>query len=157
NPATVERGKYYAVPGTPTPVVDGSRIAGGGGTRDMTKGFFDRINPKIESQLETPAEAQISLSGSLEGDLVKANVTVDWVQSPSPDLKLQLALTEDEVRYTGENGIRFHPMVVRSLGGKEAAGFTLTGSSPTKIQWTFDLKTMSTDLKNYLDTYEQAG
>ena len=157
NPATVERGKYYAVPGTPTPVVDGFRLPSSGGPRDMTKGFFDRVNPKIESQLELPAQAQIILTGSWEGDVVRANVTVDEIKAPSPDLKLQVALTEEEVRYTGENGIRFHPMVVRSLGGKDANGFALTGAAPAKIEWTFDVKAMSTDLKKYLDSYEQEG
>ena len=157
NPATVERGKYYAVPGTPTPVVDGFRLPSAGGSRDMTRGFFDRVNPKIESELESPAQAQITLTGWLEGDLVRAKVTVDEVKTPSVDLKLQIALTEEEVRYTGENGIRFHPMVVRSLGGKEANGFALTGSAPTKIEWTFDVKAMSAELKKYLDAYEQQG
>jgi len=157
NPATVERGKYYAVPGTPTPVIDGFKLSGGGGSRDMTKGFFDRVNPKIESQLESPAQAQITLTGTLEGDLVKANVTVDEVKTPSADLKVQIALTEEEIRYTGENGIRFHPMVVRSLGGKDANGFALTGSAPTKVEWTFDVKAMSSELKKYLDSYEQQG
>ena len=157
NPATVERGKYYAVPGTPTPVVDGFRIPGGGGPRDMTKGFFDRVNPKIESQLELPAQAQINLTGSWEGDSVKANAIVDQIKTPSPDLRLQIVLTEEEVRYTGENGIRFHPMVVRSLGGKDANGFSLTGSAPAKIEWTFDVKAMRTDLKKYLDSYELEG
>ena len=157
NPATVERGKYYTVPGTPTSVVDGIKLSGGGGSRDMTKGFFDRVNPKIESELESPAQAQITLTGTVEGDLVKANVTVDEVKTPSVDLKLQIALTEEEVRYTGENGIRFHPMVVRSLGGKDANGFALTGSAPTKVEWTFDVKAMSSELKKYLDSYEQQG
>jgi tetratricopeptide (TPR) repeat protein len=157
NPATVERGKYYAVPGTPTPVIDGIKLSGGGGSRDMTKGFFERVNPKIESQLESPAQAQITLTGSFEGDLVKANVTVDEVKTPFADLKVQIALTEEEIRYTGENGIRFHPMVVRSLGGKDANGFAITGSGPTKVEWTFDVKAMSSELKKYLDSYEQQG
>lgn len=157
NPATVERGKYYAVPGTPTPVVDGFKLPSAGGSREMTKGFFDRVTPKIESQLESPAQAQITLTGTLEGDLIKANVTVDEVKAPAADLKLQIALTEEEIRYTGENGIRFHPMVVRSLGGKDANGFALTGSAPTKVEWTFDVKAMSAEIKKYLDSYEQQG
>jgi len=157
NPATVDRGKYYGVPGTPTPVVDGFRMPSAGGSRDMTKGFYDRVNPKIESELESPAQAQIAVTGAVAGDIVKANVVVDQIKAPSPDLKLQIALTEDEVRYTGENGVRFHPMVVRSLGGKEANGFTLSGSGPTTIEWTFDLKAMSDQLKKYLDGYEQQG
>ena len=157
NPATVDRGKYYGVPGTPTPVVDGFRLPSAGGSRDMTKGFYDRVNPKIESELEAPAQAQIAVTGAVAGDIVKANVVVDQIKAPSPDLRLQIALTEDEIRYTGENGVRFHPMVVRSLGGKEANGFALTGSGPTSIEWTFDLKAMSDQLKKYLDGYEQQG
>jgi len=157
NPATVDRGKYYGVPGTPTPVVDGFRLPSAGGSRDMTKGFYERVNPKIESELESPAQAQIAVTGAVAGDIVKANVVVNQIKAPSPDLKLQIALTEEEVRYTGENGVRFHPMVVRSLGGKEANGFALTGSGPTSIEWTFDLKAMSDQLKKYLDGYEQQG
>ena len=157
NPATVDRGKYYGVPGTPTPVVDGFRLPSAGGSRDMTKGFYDRVNPKIESELEAPVQAQIAVTGAVAGDIVKANVVVDQIKAPSPDLRLQIALTEDEIRYPGENGVRFHPMVVRSLGGKEANGFALTGSGPTSIEWTFDLKAMSDQLKKYLDGYEQQG
>lgn len=157
NPATVDRGKYYGVPGTPTPVVDGFRMPSSGGSRDMTKGFYDRVNPKIESELEAPAQAQIAVTGAVSGDIVKANVVVDQIKAPSPDLKVQLALTEDEVRYTGENGVRFHPMVVRGLGGKDANGFGLTASGPTTIEWTFDLKAISEQLKKYLDGYEQQG
>jgi hypothetical protein len=57
NPATVERGKYYAGAGhRPTPVVDGFKLPSAGGSREMTRGFFDRVTPKIESQLESPAQ-----------------------------------------------------------------------------------------------------
>ncbi|MDX6405704.1 MAG: hypothetical protein QOH70_3159 [Blastocatellia bacterium] len=157
NPATVERGKYYGVPGTPTPVVDGFRLPSSGGSREMTKGFYDRVNPKVETELESPATAELKLTATVEGDRVKANVTVDSVTAASKDLKLQIALTEDELRYTGENGIRFHPMVVRSLAGKDSSGFALAAAGPTSIEWTFDLKAMSDQLKKYLDTYEQQG
>jgi tetratricopeptide (TPR) repeat protein len=157
NQATMDRGKYYGVPGTPTPVVDGLRLTSSGGSREMTKGFFDRVTPKIESELELPAQAQIAVTGSIAGDTVKASVVVDQIKTPSPDLKIQLALAEEEVRYTGENGVRFHPMVVRSLGGKDASGFALSASGPTTVEWTFDVKAMSDQLKKYLDDYEKAG
>ena len=157
NQATTDRGKYYGVPGTPTPVVDGVRLTSSGGNREMTKGFYDRVNPKIETELESPAQAQIALTGSISGDVVKASVVVDQIKAPSPDLKIQLALAEEEIRYTGENGVRFHPMVVRSLGGKDANGFALSASGPTTVEWTFDMKAMSDLLKKYLDDYEKAG
>ena len=105
----------------------------------------------------SPAQAQIALTGSIAGDVVKANVVVDQVKAASPDLRIQLALAEEEIRYTGENGIRFHPMVVRSLGGKDANGFALAASGPTTVEWTFDVKAMSDQLKKYLDDYEKAG
>src|SRR6266403_1086819 len=157
NPATVERGKYYGVPGTPTPVVDGFKLPSSGGSRDMAKGFYDRVNPKVETELESPANAELKLTATADGDGIRANVTVDKVTAASTDLKLQIALTEDELRYTGENGIRFHLMVVRSLAGKDSLGFALASSGPTKIQWTFDLKAISDQLKKYLDSYEQQG
>jgi tetratricopeptide (TPR) repeat protein len=157
NPATVERGKYYGVPGTPTPVVDGFKLPSSGGSRDMTKGFYDRVNPKVEAELESPANAELKLTATGDGDGIRANVTVDKVTATSPDLRLQIALTEDELRYTGENGIRFHPMVVRSLAGKDSQGFALTAAGPTNIQWTFDVKAISDQLKKYLDSYEQQG
>ena len=157
NPATVERGKYYGVPGTPTPVVDGFKLPSSGGSRDMAKGFYDRVNPKVETELESPANAELKLTATADGEGIRANVTVDKVTAASPDLKLQIALTEDELRYTGENGIRFHPMVVRSLAGKDSLGFALASFGPTKIQWTFDVKAISDQLKKYLDSYEQQG
>ncbi|HMJ26633.1 MAG TPA: tetratricopeptide repeat protein [Pyrinomonadaceae bacterium] len=157
NAATVERGKYYGVPGTPTPVVDGLRLPSSGGSREMTKGFYDRINPKVEAELESPANADIKLTATADGDGIKANVTVDKVTAASPDLKLQIALTENELRYTGENGMRFHPMVVRSLAGKDSLGFALAAAGPTNVEWTFDLKAMTDQLRKYLDSYEQQG
>jgi hypothetical protein len=123
----------------------------------MTKGFYDRVNPKVETELEAPANAELKLTAALEGDRVKANVTVDKITAASPDLKLQIALTEDELRYTGENGIRFHPMVVRSLAGKDSLGFAVASGGPTNVEWSFDLKAMSDQLKKYLDSYEQQG
>ena len=36
---------------------------------------------------------------------------------PTRKLGCQVALVEEMVHYTGENGVRFHPMVVRSLAG----------------------------------------
>jgi tetratricopeptide (TPR) repeat protein len=157
NAATVERGKYYGVPGTPTPVLDGLKLPSSGGSREMTKGFYDRVNPKVETALESPASADIKLTATADGNGIKANVIVDKVTAASPDLKLQIALTENELRYTGENGMRFHPMVVRSLAGKDSLGFALASAGPTNIEWTFDLKAMTDQLKKYLDTYEQGG
>jgi hypothetical protein len=83
---------------------------------------------------------------------VKAEV--DKVKSKSPDLKLQVALVEEHLTYSGENGIRFHPMVVRSLGGAQAEGFTIDPSKATSVEHTFDLAKITEELKAHLDDFE---
>jgi len=37
--------------------IDGKQ-SGGGGSRDMTQSFYDRVNPDVEKELETPAESR---------------------------------------------------------------------------------------------------
>jgi hypothetical protein len=58
--------------------------------------------------------------------------------------------------HSGENGVRFHPMVVRSLGGDKAGGFDLT-AVPATIEHTFDLAKIKDELKAHLDDYEVNG
>ncbi|WP_433984222.1 hypothetical protein RBB78_03750 [Tunturiibacter empetritectus] len=70
-----------------------------------------------------------------------------------PHLVANFALVEDDVRYSGENGIRFHRMVVRSLAQPAGTGSPV---EPGKtLEATFDPAAVSATLKTYLDTYEQ--
>jgi len=70
-----------------------------------------------------------------------------------PHLVANIALVEDEVRYSGENGIRFHRMVVRSLAQPAGSGSPVEPGKP--LEATFDSATISATLKSYLDGYEQ--
>jgi hypothetical protein len=74
--------------------------------------------------------------------------------SPSePHLVANFALVEDDIRYSGENGIRFHRMVVRSLAHQAGSGSPV---EPGKtLDATFDPAAISASLKSYLDAYEQ--
>jgi hypothetical protein len=56
---------------------------------------------------------------------VNVKATVSSGADKSDKLRLQIALVEDQVHYSGENGLRFHEMVVRSL----AAVSTVTAGS----------------------------
>ena len=69
NPSTQARAKYYAIQGVPGYAIDGKQ-SGGGGSREMTQGFYDRVNPDVEKQLETAAEADVKLEASIEGSTV---------------------------------------------------------------------------------------
>jgi thiol-disulfide isomerase/thioredoxin len=143
--------KAYAVNGVPTFLIDGKRTSGGG-PREMTKSVYDRFGDDIQKALETPAEARMTAGASITGKSVSVHATVREVQNESEDvqeLKVKIALVEKMLRYNGENGIRFHPMVVRSI-----QSFDLKGES---YAHSFDLDAVSKAAREHLDDYEAKG
>ncbi|MEI9975031.1 MAG: hypothetical protein WDO73_25060 [Ignavibacteriota bacterium] len=157
NPATQARSKYYGVTGVPTYAVDGTTVKSSGGNRDGAKQIFERIQTPIEADLETPAEAAIALKASQSGNTVKVSANVSGiVKNDSQELKVHVLLLEKEVTYSGENGIRFHPMVVRAMGGTNADGFAAPANA-TSVEQSWDLEKVSAGLKTHLDEYEAQG
>jgi hypothetical protein len=148
NPAAVKRASFYDVQGVPTLAIDGKTTVGGS-DRAGTKRVYDRINADIEKDLRLPAEAHLTLAAGMEGGSVKVHATVDGIKGDSKDLKLLIALVEQHLRYGGESGIRFHPMVVRDM----APAFSITEGIGT-FDYTFDVAKISSDLKAYLENYE---
>ena len=153
NLATQARGKFYAVNGVPSYAMDG-KSASGGGTREMTQSFYDRVNPDVERQLEAAAGADLKLETTMEGQAIKAKVAISNVKSDSDKLKLHIVLAEERLRYTGENGVRFHPMVVRSVAGQDYAGLPITTKDAVTLDWSFDLAAVAAEAKKHLDDYE---
>lgn len=152
NTAVQNRFKFYQGGGVPTYVIDGMKEVGGG-TREMTRQFYDRVNPKIEKQLEAAAEADLKLEATFDGTMIKVKAMVENVKAEG-EVKLQIILAEEMLRYSGENGVRFHPMVVRALGGKDAAGFLVDISKPAALEETFDIPKIVEGLKAHLDEFE---
>jgi thiol-disulfide isomerase/thioredoxin len=140
--------KSYAISGVPTFFIDGNKSIGGG-TREMAKSVYDRITPMVEKDLNVPAEAHITAGATLKGKTVDVNARVFGVTSVSKDLKVEIALIEKELTYSGENGIRFHPMVVRSI-----KSFDFDGQG---YRHSFDLDEVSKTVKDNLDEYESKG
>ncbi|MBZ5498593.1 MAG: tetratricopeptide repeat protein [Acidobacteriia bacterium] len=155
-PQTTARFKYYAERGVPTLAIDGATTVGGG-ARNATKGVYDRITKEIEKKLEVPAGARLNLNAVMSGSTVKTSVVVDKVTSESPDLKLHIVLVEGKLRYTGENGVRFHPMVVRSMAGTDGTGVSIKSKESQTCTWDFDLDAISAAIKKHLDEYEAGG
>jgi len=148
NPETTARSKAYGVNGVPSYAIDGKMLGGGGGGRENAKAIYERIVKPIEEDLEKPAEAKLTAHASLTGNTVKVTGTVDDIAEKPEDLKVEVLLVEKQVRYTGENGIRFHPMVVRAIGEENAEG---------SFSRTFDVDEISAGLKKHLDEYEAGG
>ena len=139
NPSTLERQKFYGVRSSPSYFIDGDSD-GGGGSADAARSLYDRkVEPIVEEHLAAPPDAALKLRATQTGATVKVRAEVSQVKSTSDKLRIQIALVEDEVRYSGENGNRFHEMVVRSLAngppppaksGVPAAGAPATGDKP---------------------------
>ncbi len=154
--ATTARYKLYGANGVPAFAIDGKKTVGGG-SRDMAPGVFERFQKDLEDDLETPAEAAVTLDARLHDSTVAVSAAVDGVKSDSKDLKVQILLVEKEIRHLGENGIRFHPMVVRAFGGDKQEGYPLDANGKGAFQASFDLAAISREIKQQLDDYEAKG
>jgi thiol-disulfide isomerase/thioredoxin len=157
NADTQARFKFYGVTGVPTYFIDGQKTMGGD-DRSRAGEVYKKFEPEIEKDLEKPAEAQLKVDAAVSGRTVTVKASTAGVKSEAKELKLQIALVEKQIRYTGENSIRFHPLVVRAMGGKDGAGFAVDAAGePASFEQTFDLDRISADLKKQLDDYEAKG
>jgi hypothetical protein len=153
SPAAIARANYYGIERTPAFAIDGAKDEKGGATREKARLVYDRIQQVIDKRLESRADADIKLEAVLDGAVVRVRATVDRVSDNSRNLKLRIALVENELRYSGENLVRIHPMVVRSF----SRAFTIKTSGATNANLTFELEKISAELKAYLDDYERNG
>jgi hypothetical protein len=152
NASVQARGKYYNVNGAPTTFIDGTRETIEGPRADAPEVFtvLDRV---VGRHLEEAAAASIQLTATMRGSVVTAEALVGKVPGGSPDLRIQLALVEQLVRYSGENGQRFHPMVTRAFGGADMNGFAMEGANTTRVAQAFDLDALAADNLKYYDDY----
>ncbi|MCX6632247.1 MAG: Omp28-related outer membrane protein [Candidatus Solibacter sp.] len=153
---TTARSKNYGVTGVPTFAIDGKKTSGGG-SRDAAPGVFERFQKDLEKDLETAAEAKVKIVAGLNGGIVRVSAAVDNVKSDSKDLKVQILLVEKEIRHLGENGIRFHPMVVRAFGGEKGEGYQIEANGNATFDASFDVEAIGKDIRKQLDEYEAKG
>jgi thiol-disulfide isomerase/thioredoxin len=83
----------------------------------------DALKPEPKPVVKAGAKAGGKAGAKVDSKAgaAKAAAPVAAVVKPDvPKLQLEFALVEDEVRYSGENGVRFHRMVVRALSPEPA-------------------------------------
>jgi thiol-disulfide isomerase/thioredoxin len=160
DPMTTEgstaRSKSYGVRGVPTYAIDGKETMGGG-SRESAPEIFDGFRKDLETDLETAAEAKVKIDAGLNGGTVKVSAAVDEVKNDSKDLKVQILLVEKEIRHLGENGILFHPMVVRAFGGEKGEGYKIDANGKGTFDASFDLEAIGKAIRKQLDDYEAKG
>jgi tetratricopeptide (TPR) repeat protein len=154
NRSTEARAALYRIAGLPTFVIDGVVEPSGGGGRDRVRAVYARLVALIDKALEQPADASLAIEASIEGGTVRVRANVSGLKSDHRPARLQIVLVEDMLRYSGENGIRFHPMVVRSV---IEAGLALHRGAPSAVDHAFNLAAIADDNRGYLDGYEVNG
>jgi hypothetical protein len=156
NPSTVARRTFYGVNSSPSYFFDGESD-GGGGSAENAKSLFDsKVDPKIQAHLAVVPEAAVKVQATQVGNTVKAKATVSKVTSKSDKLRVQIVIAEESVTFSGENGERFHPMVVRGMAvdAKAAQGFALAPGKGGSFEYTFDLSKLMADAKEGLIKFE---
>ncbi len=144
-----KRGEYYGVNSTPTAIFGGNTVITSGGGKLAAKSKFFLYSDVIEQKLKTASSVAISLSTSLKKNIltIKANVL-----SPSgnKNLKLRIAIVEDEVFYKGANGIERHKFVVRKMV-KSTDGFSFPKNGKLRVNEMVNMKTLIAELGKYYD------
>jgi hypothetical protein len=148
------RAKYYGdeVEGAPTYFVDGRRVTEDiGGGRHAGKRSYDNLIKRIGMAVEEETPARIALSATRNGDRIDITATVTDAEKKDHNIKLRLALLEEEVRYAGRNGQRLHHHVVRAFPGG-VRGFKID-SKEVKQTVRVDLAEVRKKLGEYLAKY----
>jgi hypothetical protein len=161
NHSSDSRVKYYKLNSAPNVFIDGKKFEkdgdynGGDGEQSEIQPVADAVFANLKSNLEIPAEAKIKLKAKRNGQNVSVNVETGEFKNVSDDVTLQIALVENEATYSGENGLRFHPMVVRALAGdneKRIFGFKIDPVKANKFEYVFDVDKIIAQNLAYYDT-----
>jgi hypothetical protein len=119
----------------------------GGGGRDAAKEIEKSLRMIVDARLEAAPEATLELEADRQGQTVK--VTAQAGSKEVKEAALTLLLVEKQVRYSGENGIRFHPMVVRSI-----ASYEMKDGAAATVH-TFKYDEIIANLKKHIDDFEK--
>jgi len=156
NPSTIKRQEFYGVNSSPSYFFDGDSD-GGGGSADAAKSIFDsKVDPTIDKHLAVPPEAKLGLRATSTGSTVKVKATVSKLTNKSEKLRLHIVLAEESVAFSGENGERFHSMVVRNMAvdSKDAQGYAIAPGKGGTFEYTFDLAKAAAAAKAHLEDFE---
>lgn len=145
NDDTIARFKWFGGRSVPTMMVDGMMVPGGGGDVSLVPAITKRLTEMLDERLQRAPSALLKLTAGNDGSKVQATIETRTLEQ-SANLKLHVALVEKELHYSGENGVRFHPMVVRAF-----ATLPLT----TNATQTFNLDEVRAALKKHIDEFEK--
>ncbi len=171
NPDSVARAAAYRVGSTPQAFLDGEELPVAGSARGDAENVVVGFAEAIEDRAAEATGVQLALTASRgAGDEITADVKVSanalaaqakGGQKPTAEGMpahplLQFALVEDGIRYSGENGVRFHRMVVRKLA-RAGMPDLAAAANPNPIQVSFRPAEIDRDQTRYLNAFEASN
>jgi len=154
NFAVEARGKYYGIHAAPTVLLDGVVAPVGEGGAPLATGIFDKLDAAIGKRLNAKPIGRITATASRTGQLVRVRMSVSGGPESSQTVRLHAALVENAASYSGENGLRIQPMIVRDMMGHgDDRGLLLGNAAPDTIAWDVDLSKLEADNLAYYDWY----
>jgi thiol-disulfide isomerase/thioredoxin len=148
NPTTQKRADFYDIKSTPSVVIDGTKIAPGGGGRQDAEFLYRQYKAEIQPRLEDPPILEITATAILEGDKVKTSCGFSKTKQ---GIQHYAALVQAEEKFKGGNGIILHKMVVRELS------LLPPFADMTKITVTFDLAQLESRTDGHLTEFENTS
>jgi hypothetical protein len=123
----------------------------------VTVGGIEDVRAMLaaESKLMPSAAAQRTAAPVAKpAPAAEAQPDAEMEVPAEPSLLVHFALVEDHVRYSGENGIRFHRMVVRSIMSPAGKTQVVSPGTSTTLHASFDPSAISAKWSTYLSAYE---
>lgn len=119
---------------------------------------------KVQATAQVATEPEESLAAitadenaAWPGDSITVAARAREDAAQPPTLLLNMALVEDHVRYSGENGMRFHRMVVRATSSAPAFGEPLHPGTHQTFAHDFDIAGLRQRLTQYLQQFQAAN
>jgi hypothetical protein len=146
-----KRADFYEVDSTPQILLNGKGAGSVGGFRVHSKDRYEMLRKSLEEQLEGETQARLKLSATRQGDRIEVKAEVSEAKRTGEDVRLRFVVIEENVRYPGGNGQRFHHHVVRGLpGGLD--GFALKENAASQ-NVTVTIPDLRKTLSDYLAEY----
>ncbi|MEZ6046611.1 MAG: hypothetical protein R3C11_13765 [Planctomycetaceae bacterium] len=139
--------------GSPMITLNGKLVRMGGAFLEQIPQWQSEFLTMLQPLRSKSTPIKLSVTAHAENKQLTINATSEGLVPPLDNIRLKLALAEEEVYYVGSNGIRTHHMVVRYMPGG-TNGITATGEQFSHEE-VIDLPKIKEELLNYIEAFEQ--
>ncbi len=155
NAESEARAKFYETArATPAIFFNGGKSTAGAGGNAESQAIYDQYTEALAELLEKPTKIKLTASATRKGNKIEIKTDVADLAETGPDIRLRVALVEQEIAYVGGNKLPKHVQVVRHFPNG-AAGTAMKAKSATET-YSVDLDLLTKNLKAYLDKTNEA-